>query len=85
MNHGTESEIAFWYNMLYFIGSHVINVSKPLNIGPIEEAKTTKTAVELEESDTLSKIFCGYWVLNALSMIADRQSQMDQMKNVSKR
>ena len=52
-----QSEIIFWYNVLYIIGSHVIDTAKIIN--------------HINESiydDPISKIFCGYWILSNIEV-----------------
>lgn len=62
MNHDSNAETAFWYNMLYFIGSHVMEVSRKANITGTMEKATNKNNI-------LTKIFCGYWVLTNIASI----------------
>lgn len=60
MDHATEqkSKTLFWYNILYLIGSHVIDVAR----------RKYPTTFELPQSDNpWTEIFCGYWILNLLS------------------
>lgn len=57
-------ETTFWCNMLYFIGTHFIKVSQSVATG----------SSELNNLDPLSRICCGYWVLNMIGMIADQRN-----------
>lgn len=64
MDHDSDSETAFWYNVLYFIGTHVMEVSK------------TDPSV-VEEDDVIAKIFCGYWILTTLASIHDKSTRKE--------
>ena len=58
LNPYEDLEALFWCNMLYAIGSHIIDNAK---IIPNDSINT---------DDPLSKIFCGYWVLYNIATIA---------------
>ena len=55
-----KSETIFWYNILYSIGAHVMDVSEKFK-------ELIRPADDNPEEDILLKIFCGYWILITLA------------------
>ena len=101
MDHDTQSEVAFWYNILYFIGAHVRDVVRSYNeslqqLNPNSQqgesvhkiSNTTEINVDSEtntsdsEFDTLSKIFCGYWILNTIANIDNQHHENEDKDEV---
>jgi len=59
---GPDDEAIFWYNVLYAIGSYVI--------------EKTKTIEHQNEGNImLTKIFCGYWILHTISQLFDNNDK----------
>lgn len=62
----TDSEAVFWCNMLYAIGSHIIDTTQLVKKGLSSESASKDTF-----DDPLTKIFCGYWILYNIAIMTD--------------
>lgn len=84
-NDDYDKETLFWYNILYTIGSHVIDNAKRLqDEGIINENSnkyktSNKITSEVSLDDPLTKIFCGYWILYTIATASESTNTHDDL------
>lgn len=86
LEQSSDQETLFWYNVLYVIGSHVIENAKLLqsrqgDLSNNSMRTPNKCKSEVSLDDPLTKIFCGYWILYTIANTTGPNDQ--QLSSVS--
>jgi hypothetical protein len=57
-----QIETLFWYDILYAVGSQVVNIARSLR-------SKSDNQIELGDvyDDTITRVFIGYWTLSTIS------------------
>lgn len=72
-----QKETLFWYNVLYSIGSYMVESARSLQ-------QTSDNPIELGDTydDPLTRVFCGYWILYTIdSLTSQKPSQESNSTN----
>lgn len=84
MEQGADPETEFWCKILYSIGAHVINVTRTPVINVTRTPETINSAsLSSNNDDTISKVFCGYWILMIiLDILKEEEKEENEEDNV---